>query len=78
MNTPESIQSGVIYTITAGMLDFIAAWLQEFPESRICLTGGDGNLLLKYMRSHSPQIAARIMFEPYLIFWGMRSLKDEG
>lgn len=78
LNTPESIQSGVIYTITAGMRDFIEAWLQEFPESRICLTGGDGNLLLKYMRSHSPQIAARIMFEPYLIFWGMRSLKDEG
>ncbi len=77
LNTPESIQSGVIYTITAGMRDFIEAWLQEFPESRICLTGGDGNLLLKYMRSHSSQVAARIMFEPHLIFWGMRSLKDE-
>lgn len=77
MNTPESIQSGVIYTITAGMRDFIEAWLQEFPESRICLTGGDGNLLLKYMRSHSPQIAARIMFEPYLIFWGMRKVRRE-
>ena len=77
LNTPESIQSGVIYTITAGMRDFIEAWLQEFPESRICLTGGDGNLLLKYMRSHSPQIAARIMFEPYLIFWGMRKVRRE-
>ena len=77
LNTCDSIQSGVIYTIIAGMRDFIEAWLQEFPESRICLTGGDGNLLLKYMRSHTPQIVARIMFEPYLIFWGMRSLKDE-
>lgn len=77
LNTPESIQSGVIYTITAGMFDFIKAWLQEFPESCICLTGGDGNLLLKYMRSHSPHIAARIMFEPYLIFWGMRKVRRE-
>lgn len=75
MNTPESIQSGIIYTITAGMRDFVEAWLQKFPQSRICLTGGDGNLLLKYMRSHSPEVAARIMFEPHLIFWGMRKVQ---
>lgn len=77
LNTPDSIQSGTLYTIIAGMRDFIEAWLQEFPDSRICLTGGDGNLLLKYMRSHSPQVAARIMFEPHLIFWGMRNVRRE-
>lgn len=73
LNTPESIQSGVIYTLLAGMLDFIEAWWQQFPQSRVCLTGGDGNLLLGYMRSHSPHIAAKIIFEPHLVFWGMRS-----
>lgn len=75
LNTPDSIQSGTLYTIIAGMRDFIEAWLEEFPTSRVCLTGGDSNLLLKYMRSHSPQVAARIIFEPHLIFWGMRNVR---
>ncbi len=78
LNTPESIQSGVIYTILAGICDFITAWWQEFPESRVCLTGGDGKRLLMYLRSHEPQLATKVIFEPDLIFWGMGLVKGEG
>lgn len=77
LNTPESIYSGVIYTIIAGMCDFIKDWLQEFPESRVCLTGGDGKRLLLYLRSH-PQIATKVIFDPHLIFWGMQSVRACG
>lgn len=77
LNTPESIYSGVIYTIIAGMCDFIEDWLHRFPQSRVCLTGGDGKLLLKYLRSH-PQIATKVIFEPHLIFWGMKSIQACG
>lgn len=73
LNTPESIQSGVIYTILAGVCDFIAAWWHKFPESHVVMTGGDGKLLLGYMRSR-PEIASRIIVEPNLIFWGMRAI----
>jgi type III pantothenate kinase len=72
LNTPESIQSGIIYTIIAGVRDFIAAWWQKFPESHVVLTGGDGKLLLGYLRSRFPEIASQVIFEPHLIFWGMR------
>jgi len=78
LNTPKSIQSGAIYTITAGIRDFIQAWWQEFPASGVVMTGGDGNLLLTYLRSRFPEIASKVVFEPHLIFWGMRSLKSEG
>lgn len=78
LNTPESIYSGVIYTIIAGMCDFIKDWLQEFPESRVCLTGGDGKRLLVYLRSHFPQVPSRVIFDPHLIFWGMRSIQACG
>ncbi|HCF29048.1 MAG TPA: pantothenate kinase, partial [Cyanobacteria bacterium UBA11049] len=32
---------------------------------------------LKYMRSRFPQLAARIMFAPYLIFWGIQKVRRE-
>jgi type III pantothenate kinase len=73
VNTAEAIQSGVIYTIIAGMRDFIEAWWQEFPDSCITLTGGDRTLLLAYLQSHFPEVASRVIAEPDLIFWGMRS-----
>lgn len=44
-NTIEAIQSGVIYTLLAGLRDFINAWQQEFPNSHILLTGGDATYL---------------------------------
>ena len=73
LNTEEAIQSGVIYTIIAGMRDFIEAWWQEFPGSKITLTGGDRTLLLTYLQSQFPNIAGGVIAERNLIFWGMRS-----
>ncbi len=74
LNTTEAIQSGVIYTILAGMKDFIEAWLQLFPNGRIAIKGGDRTLLLNYLQALYPEIAAHLIVEPNLIFWGMREI----
>lgn len=80
LNTQDAISSGVIYTIIAGIRDFIEAWWQKFPDSYITLTGGDRALLLTYLQAQFPNIAAKVIPDPNLIFWGMRSCRrrDQG
>ncbi|WP_348232101.1 pantothenate kinase [Trichocoleus sp. DQ-U1] len=74
VNTPEAIQSGVIYTVLAGIRDFIQAWWQKFPGSRVILTGGDRATLFAYLQIQFPEIASQIISDPNLIFMGMRSV----
>ena len=74
LSTEEAMQSGVIYTLVAGIKDFVEAWWYDFPESKVVIKGGDRTLVVNYMRSQFPEIAARLIVEPNLIFWGMRSL----
>jgi len=71
LNTPESILSGVIYTLIAGIKDFVDAWWQKFPESCVAMTGGDRALLLNCLQSEHPDITAKIIPAPHLIFQGM-------
>ncbi|MGB3754744.1 MAG: pantothenate kinase [Rivularia sp. (in: cyanobacteria)] len=72
INTSEAIQSGIIYTILAGIKDFIAAWLQNYPESKIAITGGDRTLLFNHLKSQYPKISQRIIVEKNLILWGIQ------
>ncbi len=74
LNTKEAIQSGVIYTLIAGIKDFIEAWLQLYPNGKIAIKGGDRTLLVNYLQVLYPEIAARWIVEPNLIFWGMREI----
>ncbi|CEJ46019.1 Type III pantothenate kinase (PanK-III) (Pantothenic acid kinase) [Umezakia ovalisporum] len=71
LNTQEAIQSGIIYTVLAGIKDFIAAWWQLFPESKIVLKGGDAILVVRHLRFLFPEIAENLILEPNLTFWGM-------
>ncbi|AHJ27293.1 pantothenate kinase [Nodularia spumigena CS-584] len=77
LNTTEAIQSGIIYTLLAGIKDFVTAWEQLFPESKIVIKGGDRILLLNYLQIQFPEIAAHLIMEPNLIFWGMREIITE-
>ncbi len=76
LKTPEAIHSGVIYTIIAGIRDFVEAWWQEFPESCITLTGGDRAALLSYLQFQYPRIAAGLISDPHLISCGIRLCRD--
>ncbi|ACK72540.1 putative transcriptional acitvator, Baf family [Gloeothece citriformis PCC 7424] len=75
INTPEAIQSGVIYSLLAGLTDFITHWWTLFPDAQVVMTGGDGQLLHRYLSSEYPEIAQKIRVASELIFWGMREIK---
>ena len=72
LDTPGAIESGVIYTVSAGIRDFIRDWWEQFPDSQIVLTGGDSALLLSYLQIQHPAIAQRLIVDSNLIFWGIR------
>jgi type III pantothenate kinase len=74
LNTSQAIESGVIYTLVAGIKDFIVEWWRLFPESNITITGGDRLLLVNYLEAQFPAIAKRLYVEPNLIFWGMQKI----
>ena len=69
--TTTAIQSGIIYTILAGMKNYLVSWLEEFPDSKIVLTGGDRLILLSHFTTLFPELAATIIDAPDVIFWGM-------
>jgi type III pantothenate kinase len=77
LGTPEAIKSGILYTLLAGIRDFIEAWLQEFPNSSIAITGGDRHVLLTYLEIEFPEIAMKIQGAAEAIFWGMSILNNE-
>ncbi len=74
LNTTQAIQSGIIYTIVAGIKQFIEAWWYDYPESKIVITGGDRNLLFNYLKSEYPDIAEGIILEKNLSLWGIREV----
>ncbi|MFP5271681.1 pantothenate kinase [Coleofasciculus sp.] len=78
VDTSEAIESGVIYTLLAGIREFIADWLHRFPNSPIALTGGDSDLLLNYLQIQYPQISTYVFADYHLIFWGIKVVASKG
>jgi type III pantothenate kinase len=70
-NTPDSIASGILHTVSAGIRAFIQDWQQLFPDSPIVFTGGDGELLAKLLGLESIE---RVRFDRQLLFNGMAAL----
>jgi type III pantothenate kinase len=73
-NTPDAIQSGIIYTLLASIQDYVHTWLRQFPNSHIVITGGDRTLLLNYLQIFDQALGEKIIETPHAIFWGMASL----
>ncbi len=74
-NTTQSIQSGIIYTLIAGIKSFIEKWLQMYPNSQVILTGGDRTILYSYLYSQFPDLAEKIKCDRNLIFWGIQAYR---
>ncbi|MEQ9001425.1 MAG: pantothenate kinase [Coleofasciculus sp. B1-GNL1-01] len=72
IDTLTAIESGVIYTLLAGIREFIADWLHRFPSSLIAFTGGDADLLLYYIHSRYPRFYPYLVADRHLIFWGIK------
>ena len=64
-NTPDSIYSGVIHGVIAGLEKYITAWRRDFPSGSVVITGGDGNILQAHLG---------ISYVPDLIFRGLEVL----
>lgn len=75
LTTLEAISSGIVYTVLAGMHQFIRDWWQRFPQSAVVFTGGDGDRLLDYFQQSDPPFAARLIGDPHLGFWGLAAIR---
>jgi type III pantothenate kinase len=74
-NTPGAIASGILYTVSAGVSDFIRDWQQLFPASYNILTGGDGELLTGYLQANLlVDLAERVRFDRDLLFLGLSAI----
>lgn len=73
-NTPDAMLSGVLYTLLAGVVNFVEAWLQAYPNSTIAITGGDSNLLFRYCQHQYPERIGTMKRDPQLIFLGMAAV----
>jgi type III pantothenate kinase len=82
-NTPDAILSGVAHSLLAGVQSFLQDWLQLYPQTQICFTGGDGQWLyqhlLPWLRAQEfehqspshPLGSDRLIYGPHLGLWGM-------
>lgn len=74
--TATAIQSGILYTLLAGLHDYLDAWWQTFPQGQAVLTGGDGPLIYTYLEQRTPEIASKVRLDPALIFRGICAYRD--
>jgi len=74
-NTPDAIASGILYTVLAGIRDFVTTWQHQFPARPILLTGGDGDRLHRLLQTLDPLLGQTIQLAPHLIFQGIQQLR---
>lgn len=75
-NTADAMLSGVVYTLVAGLRDFVTAWWQQFPKSAVVITGGDRAMLFHWWQTQDPEIGRRVKVDANLVFWGMRAIVE--
>ncbi len=76
MSTESAIASGLVYGITATVIDYLCAWWQQFPHGKAWLTGGDAPLLQHYIQQRTPALSARVRAEQNLMFYGMNAYRE--
>lgn len=64
LDTTSSIQSGISHIFLAGLQAYINDWRSQFPDSKVILTGGDGEQL----RLWGLDVDG---CDHYLVFWGI-------
>jgi type III pantothenate kinase len=74
-NMPESMQSGVLYMLTAGLQDFIDDWQTRYPQAPIVLTGGDATLIHQWLKLRGCEAGNRaVRVAPDLLFDGVKAI----
>jgi type III pantothenate kinase len=70
-NTPGSISSGILHTVSSGISDFIRDWQCLYPQSQIVFTGGDGAALINYLH---PNLSNKVKLDRDLLFHGLSAI----
>ena len=70
-NTPGSISSGILHTVSAGISDFIRDWQQLYPQSQIIFAGGDGTALINYLQA---DLSSKVKLDRDLLFHGLSAI----
>ncbi len=75
-DTTTAIHSGLIYTLIAGLEDFIQDWLSLYANTKIVFTGGDSELILRFMKAENKRSIKLDRFEldQNLIFRGIAAI----
>jgi len=69
--TDEAISGGILYTVLAGIFDFISDWCRRFPDSPVILTEGDGTVFSGFLKNQYPELGERIQLDLDLVLVGM-------
>ncbi|MFM7888516.1 MAG: type III pantothenate kinase [Pseudanabaena sp.] len=67
MDTASSIQAGIAHIFLSGLQAYIDDWRSQFPHSKVIITGGDGEHLMRW----GLQVD---IIDKDLIFWGISAL----
>ena len=70
-NTPDAIASGILHTISSGIQAFIQDWQRLYPHSQIVFTGGDGDILTKYLPA---DLVHQVRCDRNLLFHGLSAI----
>lgn len=62
--TPDAMRSGIIYTMCAGIEEFLWDWWQDYPNSAVVFTGGDGEFFYKQMQRRLSNSSALVTPRP--------------
>jgi type III pantothenate kinase len=73
--TDQAIESGILYTVLAGVREFWQEWQAMFPHSSLLLTGGDGSILWQHF-NQDPELADRLYLDPYLVLYGIAECRN--
>jgi type III pantothenate kinase len=71
LDTSSAIMSGVLHGSIASLQSFIQDWHQQFPDSPILITGGNGKLLHDYLQ----QISIHCIFSESLVLLAIAQLR---
>lgn len=75
METESAIASGLTYSVTATLIDYLTDWWVLFPNGKAILTGGDALSLHHYLQQRTPELASRVLINHDLMFYGMQAYR---
>jgi len=70
-----AIASGVAHGVTALVQTWLRDWRSRYPTGPVVLTGGDGPMILRYLRAIDPELVAAVHHDPTVIFAGIAAVR---